>query len=184
MVIVGLGNPGLRYGGTRHNVGFMALDLFASRTHARVRRRWCRSLVGDARISGREFILAKPQTFMNASGEAVREILMRSKTGPPDLLVICDDVNLPLGTIRLRARGSAGGHHGLESIIHCLHSSDFARLRIGIGEGRNGRDVIPHVLGRFHKSEQKRVDEVLARSVDCVELLISDGIEAAMNAFN
>lgn len=184
MVIVGLGNPGLRYRGTRHNIGFAVLDAFAGRHGARVRRRWCRSLVGDARITGESFLLVKPQTFMNASGEAVREVLMRSKKKPGDLLVISDDVNLPLGTIRLRPRGSAGGHHGLESIIHCLRSSDFVRLRIGVGEGRSSRDVIPHVLGRFHKTEKKLVDEVVARSVDCVEMLISDGIEAAMNAYN
>lgn len=181
---MGLGNPGLRYAHTRHNIGFDVVDLFARAHGTRVRRRWCRSLVADVKIYGEDFILAKPQTFMNSSGEAVREICLRAKIDPASVLVVCDDVNLELGCLRLRARGSSGGHHGLESIINCLRSQDFARLRIGVGVGTNQKDVIDHVLGRFHKSEARAVADIQQASVDCLNMTIQEGIERAMNSFN
>jgi len=165
-------------------MGFDVLDMFAKKHGVRMRRKYCRALVGDARILGEEFMLAKPQTFMNSSGEAVREILVRQKLMPPFLMVVCDDVNLPLGKLRLRQRGSAGGHHGLTSIIESVHSSDFVRLRIGVGVGPNHRDVIDHVLGKFHKQEQALVDETLLRAVACLDSIIADGIEVAMHKFN
>lgn len=183
-LIVGLGNPGLRYAHTRHNIGFDILDLFAKEHGARIRRRWCRALVADARIMGEEFILAKPQTFMNSSGEAVREICMRAKIDPSAVMVVCDDVNLELGRLRLRPHGSSGGHHGLESIISCLRSQEFARLRIGVGEGPNQKDVVDHVLSRFHKRESDTVADIQRKSVDCLNMTIAEGIEKAMNRFN
>lgn len=183
-LIVGLGNPGLRYAGTRHNIGFDIVDTFAARHGSRLRRRWCRAVVGTVRIGGEEYLLAKPQTFMNHSGESVREILMRSKLDIRDALVVCDDINLPLGKMRLRARGSAGGHHGLESIMQCTRSSDFARLRIGVGQGRGGAHTVDHVLGRFHKAEKACVRQIAGLAVDCIDTIIAEGIEAAMNRFN
>lgn len=183
-LIVGLGNPGLRYAHTRHNIGFDVLDEFASRHKSRIRRKYCRALVADISVSGQRIILAKPQTFMNSSGESVREILMRCKLSPSELLVVCDDVNLPLGKLRLRPKGSAGGQHGLESIINCIRSNEFARLRIGIGEGHNPRDVVDHVLSRFHKAEVKLVDEVKQNACDCIDTVITETIELAMNRFN
>ncbi len=183
-LIAGLGNPGLRYAGTRHNIGFEVLDHFAARHGARVRRRYCRSLVAEVTILGEKFMLAKPQTFMNNSGEAVKEIITRCSIDPAAILVICDDVNLPPGKIRLRPKGSAGGHHGLESIIACTKRQDFARLRVGVGEGNNHNDVIDHVLGRFHKSEKAVVEDAIERAVECLDTIIEQGIEAAMNAYN
>ncbi|BCW98726.1 MAG: peptidyl-tRNA hydrolase [Armatimonadota bacterium] len=183
-LIVGLGNPGIRYAGTRHNIGFEVVDRFARRHGARLRRRWCRSLVADLRIRGEEFLLAKPQTFMNLSGEAVRELLLRTKAAAADILVVCDDINLPLGRIRLRPSGSAGGHHGLESIIACIRSQDFPRLRVGVGEGNNRQDVRDHVLGRFHPSERKLAEDVIETAADCLDCALQEGLHAAMNRFN
>lgn len=183
-LIVGLGNPGLRYRGTRHNVGFDVVDEFARRHGTRLRRKWCRALVAEVRLFGEPFMLAKPQTFMNLSGESVREILMRTKSQVAEALVVCDDVNLSLGRLRLRPSGSAGGHHGLESIIHCTRSQEFARLRVGVGEGSNRSDVVDHVLGRFHKVEQKRAAAVIQAAADCLDATIRDGIDAAMNHYN
>ncbi len=183
-LIVGLGNPGIRYAGTRHNIGFEVVDRFARRHGARLRRRWCRSLVADLRIRGEEFLLAKPQTFMNLSGEAVRELLLRTKAAAADMLVVCDDINLPLGRIRLRPTGSAGGHHGLESIISCIRSQDFPRLRVGVGEGNNRQDVRDHVLGRFHRSERRLVEDVIETAADCLDCAVQEGLHIAMNRFN
>ncbi len=183
-LIVGLGNPGIRYAGTRHNIGFEVVDRFARRHGARLRRRWCRSLVADLRIRGEEFLLAKPQTFMNLSGEAVRELLLRTKAAAADMLVVCDDINLPLGRIRLRPSGSAGGHHGLESIIACIRSQDFPRLRVGVGEGNNRQDVRDHVLGRFHRSERRLVEDVIETAADCLDCAVQEGLHIAMNRFN
>lgn len=183
-LIVGLGNPGIRYAGTRHNIGFEVVDRFARRHGARLRRRWCRSLVADLRIRGEEFLLAKPQTFMNLSGEAVRELLLRTKAAAADMLVVCDDINLPLGRIRLRPSGSAGGHHGLESIIACIRSQDFPRLRVGVGEGNNRQDVRDHVLGRFHRSERRLVEDVIETAADCLDSAVQEGLHIAMNRFN
>lgn len=183
-MIVGLGNPGRKYAGTRHNVGFDVLDLFAHRHGIRIKKRYCQALIADLRLDDEKFLLAKPQTFMNNTGEVVRDILQRMKIDSSSVLVICDDVNLPLGKIRLRPRGSAGGHHGLESIIDCTHSQEFARLRVGVGEGKDKTDVTDHVLGRFHKAEMSTLTDTLKRSVDCVDMIIIEGIEAAMNAHN
>src|ERR687883_625805 len=174
MLIVGLGNPGERYEWTRHNLGFMLVDLLARQSNAQVKRSECRALVGRAEIEGRAVELVKPQTYMNLSGESVA-CLLRKREGlkaADDLLVISDDIALPFGTIRLRARGSSGGQKGLKNIIEVLGTDEFMRLRIGI------------MLERFPKAQHAALDEVLGRSRDALLAVIRDGIEKAMSQYN
>lgn len=184
-LIVGLGNPGLRYKGTRHNIGYEVLDLFAGWYGVKLKRKWCRARVGDVVVNGETYVCAKPETYMNHSGEAVQDILYRTKKiTPAAVLVVCDDINLPLGKMRLRPSGSAGGHHGLESIIHCIRSQDFARLRIGVGVGGNRRDVVDHVLGKFAPGERELARHMVKLGAMCLKSVIEDGIHAAMNTYN
>lgn len=183
-IIVGLGNPGRRYGKTRHNVGFMVASVLADRHGIRLNTKAFNSLIGRGKILGEEIAIALPQTYMNGSGEAVKAILSRKKTGFCDLLVICDDVNLSLGIIRIRADGSAGGHNGLTSIIEYLGSSDFARLRIGIGKDTGSANLSGYVLSTFKKTEEAILDEVMETSADCCERWVKDGVECAANQFN
>jgi PTH1 family peptidyl-tRNA hydrolase len=183
-LIVGLGNPGDRYRGTRHNIGYAVLVELARR--AAVDLEAAPAVSGDAvlgRWRGRDTILAKPLTFMNASGEAVGGLLRYYKIDQGDLLVLLDEVQLPLGKLRARARGSAGGHNGLKSII--AHVGDqFSRLRIGVGRGEIRRDLADHVLARFEKTEAADVERMTVRAADAAETFITSGIEAVMNEYN
>lgn len=181
-LIVGLGNPGSEYHGTRHNVGFMALDLLARHHHINVKSRRGKALIGEGMIAGEKVILAKPYTFMNLSGQAVADLARRYRLSPAEIIVICDDVNLPLGRLRIRASGSAGGHNGLKSIIFSLHSEDFPRVRIGIGSPQ--RDMVDHVLSRFRRDERPIVLDSIISAGDAVETILESGIEQAMNCFN
>lgn len=181
--VVGLGNPGLAYRNTRHNAGFMVVDLVADRLKAPIRRRGPKALLGEGRLDDFRVILAKPQTYMNNSGEAVRALLDYYRLSPTDLLVVCDDVNLPLGRLRLRARGSAGGHNGLKSIIAHLGTEEFPRLRLGVGTPEPG-EMVDHVLGRFAKAERDLLREQVGRAADAVECFLQAGIDEAMNRFN
>lgn len=183
-IIIGLGNPGKKYGKTRHNVGFMTVSALADRHGIRLNTKAFNSLVGMGKILGEEIAIALPQTYMNRSGEAVKAILSRKKTGLQDLLVVCDDVNLSLGIVRIRADGSAGGHNGLASIIEYLGSSDFARLRIGISKDTESANLSGYVLSTFKKAEEAILDEVMAVSADCCETWVKDGVEYAANQFN
>ena len=183
-LIVGLGNPGRRYDGTRHNVGFDVVNLLATRNGAEwesgprgVEALLARWREGDA-------VLAKPLTFMNLSGSAVQGLLQFYKIVPADLLVVLDDVNLELGRLRTRARGSAGGHNGLRSIIGSLGSEEFARLRIGVGRGDDRRDLADHVLARFDADERASIVEAVSRSADAAELFVAEGIGPVMNRYN
>jgi PTH1 family peptidyl-tRNA hydrolase len=179
--IVGLGNPGAAYRGTRHNVGFEVVDRLALRWSDRLRP-W--KAVADLAVVGdRRVVLAEPQTFMNESGAAVERILAFHKIEPADLLVVVDEVQLPLGRLRLRPSGSAGGHNGLKSVIQRI-GTGFPRLRIGIGRGDPRWDLSDYVLARFKPEERSVADEVVDRAVDAVEAFVSDGIGAAMNRFN
>jgi PTH1 family peptidyl-tRNA hydrolase len=182
-MVIGLGNPGSQYEGTRHNVGWMALDRVAERAgwtgHARARDA-AASVHG--RFHGLELMLAKPTTFMNLSGVAVRKVLARQRAPLDDLLVVVDDFALPLGRLRLRADGSAGGHNGLRSIIDELGSDRFARLRIGIGEPAQA--AIDHVLSRFRPDEQALLDEVLAAAADAIEDWAREGVAPSANRWN
>ena len=185
-LIVGLGNPGADYAKTRHNAGFMLLDELAERWRAGwTTARKFRSRVAQAEQGGRRVLLGKPQTYMNASGEAVAALArfyqVRSESG---LLVVVDDADLPLGEIRLRSRGSSGGHHGLESVEQHLGSRGFARLRIGIGRQTGAREITNYVLGRFNSAERALMQSVLARAADQAECWLDAGIEKAMSQFN
>jgi PTH1 family peptidyl-tRNA hydrolase len=183
-LIVGLGNPGKRYARTRHNVGFDVLDLLASRHHVD----WEAAPRGIDGLSGRwrqaDVVLAKPLTFMNLSGDAVRDLLQFYKIDATDSLIVVDDINLELGRLRARPSGSAGGHNGLKSVIEALGSEGFARLRVGVGRGDARRDLADHVLATFEPDERSIVAETVARAADAVELFITEGIGPVMNRFN
>ena len=191
-LIAGLGNPGRRYEGTRHNVGFEILDLLARRHGAEWEAgpRGIEALVarpspgGASGFSRNELVLAKPLTFMNLSGAAVVALLQFYKIDPVDLLVVVDDVNIDLGRLRARPEGSAGGHNGLKSIIGSLGLQAFARLRVGVGRGDDRRDLADHVLARFDAEERAIVAETVGRSADAVELFVAEGIGPVMNRYN
>ncbi len=192
--IFGLGNPGARYKGTRHNIGFEVLDELAHRANvgfesapaealvARIRG----GIVGSARVSpthSGDVLLAKPLTFMNASGQAIGELIRYFKIDVADMLVVVDEVQLPLGRLRARVRGSAGGHNGLKSVIAHL-GTDFPRLRIGVGRGDSRRDLADHVLAKFDKDEAAEVARMTLRAADAADMFVTDGIAAVMNQFN
>jgi len=181
-LIVGLGNPGRRYAATRHNVGFLVVDELARRHGISVRKRMGRALAGEGRICEQDVILAKPQTFMNLSGEAVSHIARRRSIGAEDLIVIYDDVDLPPGKLRIRARGSSGGHKGMKSVIQHLGTEEFPRVRIGIGSIEG--EAVDYVLSRFRRSEVPLIRSAVREAAAAVEVILSEGIEAAMNRFN
>lgn len=182
-LVVGLGNPGRQYSGTRHNVGFEVLDEVAGRRQLAWSSapRGIESLVARGAWAG---LLAKPMTFMNLSGQAVGDLLRFYKIGLEDVLVIVDDTNLELGRLRARMSGSAGGHNGLKSLIGLLGSEGFARLRIGVGRGDARRDLADHVLAKFDPQERAAVAEAVGRAADAAELFVSDGIGPVMNRYN
>ena len=182
--MVGLGNPGERYRNTRHNVGFMILDAVAENLAVGFSREKFGGLFAEARWEGSKVLLLKPLTFMNNSGQAVAQAARNNAPDLSDLLVIVDDVNLPLGRIRLRKGGSAGGHNGLRSIIERAGTSDFPRLRAGIGREEEAGDLTRHVLSRFHPDEAGPVREMILRASDAVMVFIREGMDAAMNQFN
>lgn len=182
--MLGLGNPGERYAATRHNVAWQVLDELARRWQAAKASRAGVYEARQGRFAGVPVELVQPLTFMNNAGEAV-ERWLQDNGGPPDgLLVVSDDVYLPVGTIRLRARGSSGGHRGLESVETALGHREFARLRIGVGAAESSAELKDHVLERFTPGEHEQVDEAVRTAADAVECWVADGIEAAMNRFN
>jgi len=182
-LIVGLGNPGDEYAETRHNLGFMLIDKLAAEAGVRLKRRECEALVGSALIEGQRVTLAKPQTFMNLSGAAVSCLNSRG-TETSSLIVISDDLALPFGAIRLRARGSAGGHNGLKSIIAALGTNEFVRLRIGIQPEHPVGNARPFVLDGFTRTERESLAEVLERAAQAVRSVLRDGIAKAMSLHN
>jgi PTH1 family peptidyl-tRNA hydrolase len=183
-MVVGLGNPGDRYRRTRHNVGFMVLDELASRAGAGKGRQEADCWVAPARIAGEEVLLVKPLTFMNRSGLAVERLLAGKGATPQDLVVVLDEVALELGVLRIRERGSHGGHNGLRSLVDVLGTDDFARLRIGIRKGDPPEDLADYVLSEFPRDDVLVVQEIVGRASDAVECLLSEGAPAAMNRFN
>ena len=184
-VIVGLGNPGREYEKTRHNVGFRVIDRLAERWGLLEfdRAPFPADIVQWHPVGGTPVRLAKPTTFMNLSGEAVGGLLRYYKIDPADLLVVVDEVQLPIGRLRLRRSGSAGGHNGLKSVIQHI-GSDFGRLRIGVGRGDPKWDLADHVLSRFDADEQPVIDDAIGKAADAAEMFVEEGIEAAMNRFN
>jgi PTH1 family peptidyl-tRNA hydrolase len=186
MLIVGLGNPGERYEWTRHNLGFLLVDLVARQTGAQVKRAECRALVGRAELEGRAVELVKPQTYMNLSGESVACLLRKRSDLKPasDLVVVSDDIALPFGSIRLRPSGSSGGQKGLKNIISTLGTDEFPRLRVGIKPEHPVGDTANFVLERFPKGQREEVEQILERCAEALRTLIRDGIEKAMSLYN
>jgi peptidyl-tRNA hydrolase, PTH1 family len=185
-LIVGLGNPGTKYAQTRHNVGFDLIDLLAKRWQISLSdRKQFQGVYGEGVGSNNIKIkLLKPQTFMNLSGQSVRATLDWFKLSPESVLVVYDDLDLPLGKIRLRLSGSAGGHNGMKSIISHLGTQNFPRVRIGIGQSTGEKDTIAHVLGKFSKAETIVVDEVIYLVKDAIEMSLKQGVEKAMSLYN
>lgn len=189
--IVGLGNPGSKYAGTRHNIGFEVIDRLAQSWSVNLsENRKFQGIYGEQPgLRGEKIRLLKPTTYMNRSGQAVRAAMDWFKLPPNDLLVVYDDMDLPLGRLRLRLSGSAGGHNGMKSIIAHVGTSDFPRLRIGIGEPRStavdgDSETVAHVLGQFSRSEAKLLPQVLELAQDCIDLSLRQGVEKAMSLYN
>ncbi len=183
-LIVGLGNPGPEYAKTRHNLGFMLVDVLASRMQTRIARSECRSLIGRGIFDNQTIELAKPQTYMNLSGEAVNCLIAKDGRSVEELVVVSDDLALPFGTIRIRPRGTHGGQNGLRSIIDCLKTQEFTRVRIGIQPEHPVGDASKFVLENFAKGDAETLDKVLEEAADAVETIMRDGVDAAMAKYN
>lgn len=184
-IIVGLGNPDGKYRNTRHNIGFDVIDVIADRNRIEVGERKHRALIGRGIVGGQKAVLVKPQTYMNLSGESVREVIDFYKADEKsELIVISDDISLDVGQIRIRRKGSAGGHNGLKNIILHLGHDEFQRVRMGVGEKPGGYDLVDYVLGHFSKEEREVMDEAAVRAAEAVEVMIAEGADAAMNRFN
>ncbi|HEX8367013.1 MAG TPA: aminoacyl-tRNA hydrolase [Pyrinomonadaceae bacterium] len=183
-LVAGLGNPGAAYEQTRHNLGFMLVDRLARETNSTVKREECRALLGRAEIENQKVELVKPQTYMNLSGESLSCLLKKPGRDAKRLVVITDDLALPFGKIRLRPKGSAGGHNGLKSIIGCLRTEEFIRLRIGIQPEHPVSDTRRFVLEKFSKADFETLEKVLEESADALRAVIRDGVEKAMARFN
>ncbi|NLV75612.1 MAG: aminoacyl-tRNA hydrolase [Tissierellia bacterium] len=182
--VVGLGNPGRNYSGTRHNVGFDTVELLANRNNINLNKIKFKSIYGEGIIGGKRVILLKPQTYMNNSGMAVLDVYNYYKMPLENILVIVDDVDIEFGTIRIRKKGSDGGHNGLKSIIYQLGSQDFPRIKIGIGKRKEGQDLADFVLSKFSKDEKPRIEEAVLNAAMAVETIITYGIDEGMNQFN
>ena len=184
-LIVGLGNPGIEYQFTPHNIGFLAVDRIAEQCGVMIDNRHCKALTARTRIGNEEILLAKPETYMNLSGLSVRELVAEHQVDVQrDLIVIYDELDLPLGAIRIRERGSSAGHNGMESILGALGTDEFLRIRLGIAPDRKVADSVKYVLTPFRKAQEKVVDEVLDAAVQAVEVILKEGPAAAMNRFN
>ena len=184
-LIVGLGNPGIEYQFTPHNLGFLTIDRIANNLGIEVRNRQCRALTARATIAGEPVILAKPETYMNLSGISVVELVQEHQVNVTrDLIVIYDELDLPLGAIRIRQRGSSAGHNGMESILGALGTDEFLRIRLGVAPEHKVTDGAKYLLTPFRKAQEEAVDEMLDLAVQAVEVIIKDGPDAAMNRFN
>ena len=184
-LIVGLGNPGIEYQFTPHNMGFLAVDRIAEQCGVRVNNRHCRAQTARTRIAGQEVVLAKPETFMNLSGASVGELVREYEVKPEeDLVLLYDELDLPFGTLRVRPRGRSAGHNGVQSIIGALDTQEFTRVRLGIGPDYPVGDGAKYVLSQFKKAQLEVVSEVLDQASDAVRVILADGVQAAMNRFN
>ncbi len=183
-IIVGLGNPGRKHAATRHNVGFKCVDLLAQRLEVRVSDRRAKAVLGEGIFGEHKIVLAKPRTFMNNSGDAVRYLLTRFGGRPQDLVIVYDEMALPAGRIRIRRGGSDAGHNGMTSIIQALHTSDVPRVRIGIGRPSQNGGEVRHVLETFSSVEKPLIEAAGARAVDALVHMLENDIESTMNLFN
>lgn len=184
-IIAGLGNPDRKYQNTRHNIGFEVIDAIAGKNQITVGERWHKAIIGKGYVGGRKVVLVKPQTYMNLSGESIRQVIDFYKVDEKsELIVIADDVSLEPGQIRIRKKGSAGGHNGLKNIILHLGHDEFCRVKMGVGEKPDGYDLADYVLGHFSDKEREIMDESITRAAEAVEVMIAEGPDAAMNQFN
>ena len=184
LVIVGLGNPGPEYAGTRHNAGFWCIDALAKKHGITLERRNRSAIVGEGEIEDHRVILVKPRTFVNRSGAAINYLTARYAAPIDKLLIVCDDINLPPGKLRMRRKGSAGGHNGIKSVIEAAGSQGFPRLRIGVGRPPVGTGQIEHVIGPMDPQDREVVDEAVERAAAAIECLLTEGIDEAMSRFN
>ena len=182
-VIAGLGNPGKKYENTRHNMGFITIDQLAEKHNIKTDKLKFKALVGEGRIAGQKVLLVKPQTYMNLSGESIREVMNFYKLEPENLIVIYDDIDIEAGTLRIRKFGSAGTHNGMKSVVYQLQSDRFPRIRLGIGSKKKG-DLVNFVIGGFSKEEVPVLEEAVNHAVLAIECIIEDGIDKAMNQYN
>ena len=184
-VIVGLGNPDKRYEKTRHNLGFDVIDALADQYNIVVKEKKHKALCGTGAIEGRKVLLVKPQTYMNLSGESVAEVMQFYKIDPEsEMLIIFDDISLAPGNIRVRKKGSAGGHNGIKSIIAHTGTQNFMRIKVGVGEKPQGWDLADHVLGRFSSEDRKKVDEAIKDAISAAVLMMQGDVDRAMNLYN
>jgi len=184
VVIAGLGNPGSKYSATKHNIGFLIVDLLAERHSIKVKRLKHKALIGEGLIAGKKVMLVKPQTYMNESGQSVRGVVEYYDVAIEDLVVVFDDVDLPLGTLRIRKKGSAGSHNGMRNIIYLLEDDRFPRFRIGIGADRGPVPLSNYVLSGFAEENVEEMRDAVIRCADALELMLSEGIDAAMLKYN
>lgn len=183
-LIAGLGNPGNQYHNTRHNIGFRVVDALAKRVGADIDTGKHKGLIGKGMIGSEKIIFVKPLTYMNLSGECIRAVADFYKIPPENIIIIYDDISLDVGKLRIRKKGSAGGHNGIKSIIAHLGSENFPRLKFGVGDKPNGMDLADYVLGRFSGGDESAVQEALDRACDAVECMVTEGFDSAMNKFN
>ena len=183
-IIAGLGNPTAQYRGTRHNVGFEVIDYLADKYNIDVTTKKFKGLIGTGAIEGQKVVLVKPQTFMNLSGECIQEVMNYYKTDISDLIVVYDDINLEPGQLRVRGKGSAGGHNGIKNIIAHLGTQEFPRIKVGVGDKPKGMDLADYVLGHFSKEDQAKMDEAFKDAADAAEMILDKGMDAAMNHYN
>ena len=182
-IIVGLGNPGVRYQGNRHNIGFQVADQLAENNHIPISKKRLKAFYGTGKIDSQEVVLAKPMTFMNRSGEAVRRIANFFKVGMEDLIVVHDDLDLPFGKLRFKRRGGDGGHQGVRSIIEAMDGNTFLRLKVGVGRPPRGMEVAEYVLCDFDENQQPQLDEICSRAAEALVVMLLEGLEAAMNQY-
>lgn len=183
-IIAGLGNPGLKYDNTRHNVGFETLDVISRQSGIKINKLKHKALLGEGTIGDKKVLLVKPQTFMNLSGESIREIIDWYKLPPGNIIIIYDDVDLSTGRIRIRPGGSSGTHNGMKSVIYQIQSDEFPRIRIGIGKPPDGWDIADYVLGRFSTEEREIVSVSVLKAADAAVDILTAGVEHAMNRYN
>jgi len=183
-IVAGLGNPGRRYENTRHNVGFETIDFLSDKYKINVSKVKFKAVIGDGDIEGERVILVKPQTFMNLSGECVREIIEWYKIPLSNIIIIYDDIDLPLGKIRVRTGGSSGTHNGMRSIIYQLQDDRFPRVRVGIGRPPEGWQLADFVLSKFNEEDRKKVNESIINASEAAASIIKNGVDAAMNKYN
>ena len=183
-IIVGLGNPTSQYVGTRHNIGFAVIDELSKEYNIAVDTKKHKALCGIGMIAGEKVILAKPQTYMNLSGESVRALVDYYKVTNEDVIIVYDDISLDVGDIRIRQKGSAGGHNGIKNIIAHLNTQEFPRVKVGVGEKPKGQDLVNYVLGHFSKGEMEQIQSGIEMAAKSIAVMVEDGIQKAMNDFN